>query len=164
MTEELEEQQTETIYNEYKFLSQEEVDKLKANDLVGTKFLQSYLHGFVMKAKLYNKLKEKAQPFDYQAYKEEQIKQKLNKELLKDKIISTNKKVKAKVNQKLIENISQKETASSRARKELLADDRFKDLLEDKDFEKDETHEAYILRNPSASANAKKMASSKKRL
>ena len=74
MTEELEEKQTETIYNEYKFLTREEVDAISAANLIGTKFLQSYMNGFIMKAKLYNKMKDQSQPFDYQAYKEEMIK------------------------------------------------------------------------------------------
>lgn len=156
LTEELEEKQTETIYNEYKFLSQEELDKIKASDLIGTKFLQSYMHGFIMKAKLYNKLKDKAQPFDYQAYREEQIQTKLDKELIKDKIFS--KTQKAKINQKLIEKVQKDNDKGfatyGKVRPSVLDDDRFKDLIENEDFEKDETHEDYILRNPSASAAA----------
>lgn len=116
------------------------------------------MHGFIMKAKLFNTLKEKAQPFDYQAYKEEQIQTKLNKELQKDKIF--NKLQKAKVNQKLIDK-TQKEhekalSSSAKAKISVLDDDRFRDLVQDKDFEKDETHEDFILRNPSAAANLKK--------
>lgn len=158
LTEELEEKQTETIYNEYKFLSQEELDKIKASDLIGTKYLQSYMHGFIMKAKLFNKLKEKAQPFDYQAYREEQIQSKLNKELIKDKIFS--KVQKAKVNQKLIEKVQKDAdkglSSSGKGRPSILEDDRFKELIENEDFEKDETHEDFILRNPSAAAQLKK--------
>ncbi len=156
MTEELEEKQTETIYNEYKFLTREEVDAISASNLIGTKFLQSYMNGFIMKAKLYNKMKDQSQPFDYQAYKEDMIKTKLNKELLKDKIFK--KTAKAQVNQKLIENVKKnvKDTPQAQARAKLLQDDRFKELIENEDFEKDETHEEFLLRNPSAAANLKK--------
>ena len=158
LTEELEEKQTETIYNEYKFLSREELDKIKASDMIGTKYLESYMHGFIMKAKLYNKLKDKAQPFDYAVYREEQIQNKLNKDLLKDKIFS--KIQKAKVNQKLIEKTkidSEKGFSSSgKAKPTVLEDDRFKDMFQDEDFEKDETNEDYLLRNPSAAAKLKK--------
>lgn len=156
LTEELEERQTETIYNEYKFLTQEELEKIQAANLIGSKFVQSYMHGFIMKAKLYNKLKEKSQPFDYQVYKEEQIQSKLNKELQKDKIFS--KVQKSKVNEKLVENIkkgSEKEGSRAKVRMNLLEDDRFKGLLEDEEFERDETNEDYILRNPSAAAHLK---------
>lgn len=158
LTEELEEKQTETIYNEYKFLSTEELDKIKASDLIGTKFLQSYMHGFIMKAKLYNKLKDKAQPFDYNTYREEQIQMKLNKELIKDKIY--NKAQKAKVNQKLIDKVAKDAekgfSSSAKARPTVLDDDRFKELIENEDYEKDETHEDFVLRNPSAAAQLKK--------
>jgi ribosome biogenesis protein ENP2 len=158
LTEELEEKQTETIYNEYKFLSKEELDKIKSSDLIGTKYLQSYMHGFIMKAKLYNKLKDKAQPFDYNAYKEEQIQAKLNKELSKDKIF--NKVQKARVNQKLIEKVQKENekglTSSGKAKPNVLEDERFRELIENEEFEKDETNEDYILRNPSAAAQSKK--------
>ena len=157
LTEELEEKQTETIYNEYKFLTKEELEKIKASDLIGTKFVQSYMHGFIMKAKLFNKLKDKSQPFDYQTYKEEQIQLKLNKELQKDKIFS--KTQKTKVNEKLVENMKKaadkKDNPRAKARLSLLEDDRFKGLVEDEDFERDETTEDYILRNPSAAAHLK---------
>ena len=116
------------------------------------------MHGFIMKAKLYNKLKDKAQPFDYAVYREEQIQNKLNKDLLKDKIFS--KIQKAKVNQKLIEKTkidSEKGFSSSgKAKPTVLEDDRFKDMFQDEDFEKDETNEDYLLRNPSAAAKLKK--------
>ena len=157
LTEELEEKQTETIYNEYKFLTKEELEKIKASELIGTKFVQSYMHGFIMKAKLFNKLKDKSQPFDYQAYKEDQIQMKLNKELQKDKIFS--KTQKTKVNEKLVENMKKatekKDNPRAKARLSLLEDDRFKGLVEDEDFERDETTEDYILRNPSAAASLK---------
>lgn len=151
MTEELEEKQTETIFNDYKFLSQEEVEKLKANHLLGTKFLQSYLNGFIMKSKLYNKLKEQNQTFDYQAYKEDQVQKRLEKELAKDKIF--NKQLKAQVNAKLLErtakNAARRETPSTRATEALLKDSRFGGLTADPDFEQDEQNEDFKLRNPS---------------
>ena len=145
-------------------MSRDEVDALKANDLIGTKFLQSYMHGFIMKAKLFNKLKEKNQVFDYQAYKEEQIKTRLDKEVKKDKIV--NKNVKAKVNEKMIENLAKstiagKDTATTRARQALLVDDRFQGLTQDADFERDETNEDYLLRNPTAASKFKKKSNNK---
>lgn len=146
-------------------MSRDEVDALKANDLIGTKFLQSYMHGFIMKAKLFNKLKEKNQVFDYQAYKEEQIKTRLDKEVKKDKIV--NKNVKVKANEKMIENLAKstiagKDTATTRARQALLIDDRFQGLTQDTDFERDETNEDYLLRNPTAANKLKKKSNNNK--
>jgi ribosome biogenesis protein ENP2 len=158
MTEELEEKQTETIYNDYKFLNQEEVEKLNANHLLGTKFLQSYMHGFIMKSKLYNKLKEQCQTFDYQAYKEDQIHKRLEKEVAKDKIF--NKQLKAKVNAKMIERNERnprKDTLNGKATETVLKDSRFGGLTQDPDFERDEENEDFKLRNPSLASKAKQI-------
>ncbi len=141
-------------------MSQDELEKIKASDLIGTKFLQSYMHGFIMKAKLYNKLKEKAQPFDYHAYKEEQVQTRIDKEMKRDKIV--NKNLKTKANEKLIELAARntanqgRETLSAKARQSVLADERFKGLTQDVDYERDETNEDFLLRNPSAAARLKK--------
>ena len=118
-----------------------------------------------MKAKLFNKLKEKNQVFDYQAYKEEQIKTRLDKEVKKDKIV--NKNVKVKANEKMIENLAKstiagKDTATTRARQALLIDDRFQGLTQDTDFERDETNEDYLLRNPTAANKLKKKSNNNK--
>lgn len=122
------------------------------------------MNGFVMKAKLYNKMKEKAQPFDYNAYKEEQVQAKMDKEMKKDKIV--NKNVKAKINEKLVDgmarsNAAGKDNLSTKARNSILTDDRFKGLKEDGDFERDEEHEDFLLRNPSAANKLKKKGTNK---
>lgn len=156
MTEEMEEKQTETIFNDYKFLSQEEVEKLNSNHLIGTKFLQSYMNGFIMKSKLYNKLKEQNQTFDYQVYKEEQIQKRLDKEVAKDKIF--NKQLKARVNSKLIERnekYGMRDNLTSKVTQAVLKDTRFGGLTEDPDFERDEDNEDFKLRNPSLASKAK---------
>jgi len=42
--------------------------------MIGGKFLKKYLHGYVMHKKLYNKLKNVANPFEYEQFHKEKVK------------------------------------------------------------------------------------------
>ena len=59
LTEELEEELNTTVYDEFKFLSYEDLEKLNCTNLIGSKLLKSYLHGYLMHIKLYQKLYSK---------------------------------------------------------------------------------------------------------
>lgn len=164
LTEELEEKQTETIYSEYKFLSKEDLEKINAADLIGTKYVQGYMHGFIMKVKLYNKLKDKAQPFDYQQYKEEQVKARLEKELQKDKIF--NKAVKSRQTEQIKENKKKPRTRGAESDNPTHSDDenhdnRFQIDQDDDDFRVDQETDDFKLRNSSIAA-ANKLKQKKK--
>lgn len=56
ITEELEEIKKSTVYQDYKFLTQKELEDLGYSDLIGTDVLRPYMHGFFMKINLYQKL------------------------------------------------------------------------------------------------------------
>lgn len=45
-----------TIYDHYKFLTKEELDKLNLTHLIGTNVLRAYMHGFFINYKLYKKV------------------------------------------------------------------------------------------------------------
>ena len=59
ITEELEEDHIKMIYDEYKFVSKQEVEDLGCENLINTRMLKEHMHGFLMHDKLYNKLKDK---------------------------------------------------------------------------------------------------------
>ena len=63
ITEELEEKDTTTVYDEFKFLSYDDLEALNCSNLIGTKMVKSHLHGFLMHNKLYEKLKAKSNRF-----------------------------------------------------------------------------------------------------
>lgn len=65
MTEELEESKTTTLYEDYKFLTDVELEKLNASHLIGTPALKAYMHGYFMELKQYQKLFAAANPFAY---------------------------------------------------------------------------------------------------
>jgi hypothetical protein len=46
LTEELEESNAENIYDDYKFVTKEELEKLGLDHLIGTNLLRAYMHGY----------------------------------------------------------------------------------------------------------------------
>lgn len=57
ITEELEESSEAAVYDDYKFVTREEVESLGIENLIGTSMLRAYMHGFFMDAKLYREAK-----------------------------------------------------------------------------------------------------------
>ena len=57
LTEELEEsKQGATIYEDYKFVTRDELTQLNLTDLIGSNLLRPYMHGFFIDIRLYNKV------------------------------------------------------------------------------------------------------------
>lgn len=52
----MEEASQTTIYDDFKFLTKEEVERLKLANLVGTNLLRAYMHGFFIDYRLYKKV------------------------------------------------------------------------------------------------------------
>lgn len=148
ITEELEEAKTYSLYEDYKFLTRSELEQIGAAELVGTKLVKPYMHGFFMDWKLYKKLKALSEPFSYEKYVEEKKEEKLKK-MFGDRIIM-NRSKKMKVNSKLIEAAEgdeQLETKSNQYQN-IVEDKRFAKLFEDKNFEIDFTSEKFKSAQP----------------
>jgi len=45
-----------TIYDHYKFLTKEELERLNLTNLIGTNLLRAYMHGFFINYSLYKKV------------------------------------------------------------------------------------------------------------
>lgn len=69
------------VYDEYKFVSKQEVYELGCENLINTKMLKEYMHGYLMHLRLYNKLKAKVDAVDYQSKVQTQVEKDLNKSL-----------------------------------------------------------------------------------
>ena len=69
LTEELEESKSTTLYEDYKFLTPLDLEKLNATHLIGTNALKAYMHGYFMDLKAYQKLVSAVNPFAYEEYK-----------------------------------------------------------------------------------------------
>lgn len=139
LKEELEEEET-YIYQDFKFVTREELESLGLSRLVGSEYLKAYMHGFFIDMKLYSKLRAAEKPFEYEQYRKEKIQQKIEKEA--ETRIGAKKKM-PKVNAKAATRIMQ-----DKNKKSLLADERFKAMFENPDYQVDEEHEKFKFYHP----------------
>lgn len=154
LTEELEETHQDTVYDDYKFVTQRELENLGLGHLVGTNLLRAYMHGYFLDMRLYHKAKALVQPFAYDEYRKKKIRDTVeaarkNRVESKLKLPTVNKEL-AK---KLQEAAAAEATATSKKAKKapktaLLEDTRFKAIFENPDFEVDPASEEYRLLNP----------------
>lgn len=135
ITEELEETKNYSVYEDFKFLTYKDLEAIDAVNLIGTKLLKQYMHGYFMEWKIYKNLKALAEPFAYDKYLEDSKKQKFDK-LTEERIRFKGGK-KYQVNEKLATQFEIDNT-----NKTLLSDPRFEKLFKDKNFEIDDNTDA----------------------
>ncbi|KAJ2963450.1 hypothetical protein NQZ79_g1589 [Umbelopsis isabellina] len=154
LTEEMEENPSSNIYDDYKFVSRKELDALGLEHLIGTDTLKAYMHGFFVDLRLYEKAKLIANPFAYDDYRERLVREKLEKERA-SRIRATNKlpAVNKELAKKLLDEGKKKKKKEEKPNP--LQDDRFKDLFADPDFQVDEESNEYKLLHPTAKKNLK---------
>lgn len=157
LTEELEELNYEIIYDDYKFITEKDLDELGLSHLKGTNLLRAYMHGYFIDMRLYRKARDVMKPFEFEQYKKKKIQQKIEETCSNrvqiQKIPSVNKELALK----LMDN----ETNERKKRKSssnLLTDERFKELFTNPDFQVDKTSEEYLLLNPVISQLSKSKA------
>ncbi|GAX14342.1 ribosome biogenesis protein ENP2 [Fistulifera solaris] len=150
----------ETVYDNYKFVSREDVEKLGISNLVGTPLLRGYMHGFFIDINLYNRVKAVANPFEYEQYQQKKLKERMDaKRSSRIAPRPSEKKSKSAVNADLADRLEFKAKDSTKAGKiagNILSDDRFGNLFTNPDFEIDEEDEDFKLRNPSGIAAVKR--------
>ncbi|KNA06837.1 hypothetical protein SOVF_177380 [Spinacia oleracea] len=166
LTEELEESAQTSIYDDYKFLTKEELERLNLTNLIGTNLLRAYMHGFFIDYRLFKKAKAMADPFAYDVYIEQRKKEKL--EALHRERITIKRRL-PKVNRQLAGTLLEDEEAEneredgndvdrkkfSKKKKgalgsDILKNDRFAAMFANPDFEIDENSEEYMALHPIA--------------
>lgn len=150
LTEELEETET-SVYANYKFVTRKELADLGLKHLVGTNVVRTYMHGFFIDFRLYEKAKLIANPFEYAEHRQKQIASKIEKE--RESRIRSSKKT--KINNTLASRL-QKTEDRARAKGEeietsVVEDNRFKDAFNDEDFKIDEKSHEFNILNPTRS-------------
>eukprot|EP00873_Tetraselmis_striata_P029749 jgi/Tetstr1/450013/TSEL_037060.t1 len=168
LTEELEENDTPTIYDDYRFVTKAELAKLGLHHLLGTQMLRSYMHGYFIDNRLYHKAKNIADPFAYSTYRAKRIEEKLESER-KSRITVRAKlpKVNALAAARFIQQdgpprgADEEEGGGGGKRRKAanpMADDRFKVMFEDKAFQIDEKSDEYRILHPNHDSNKRDSA------
>lgn len=165
-------QSTGETYDNYKFLTMQQLETLNLSHLVGTtSLLRPYMHGYFVAQRLYEEAKLIADPSIWEE-RSKRVKAKVESE--RESRIRGNKKVVAKVNQRLAEKMMDRveknefrrakrvlkkanddntiELVTGEIENEpagLLADPRFAKLFQDEDFAIDETSREFQSLNPS---------------
>lgn len=148
LTEELEESNAETVYDDYKFVTAQELEALGLDHLIGTKLIRAYMHGYFLDVRLYKKAKTVADPFEFDEYRKRKIRETIERErearVQLDKLPKVNKDLALK----LMDDQSSKNKKKKEESASLLKDSRFKLLFENPDFEVDKNAEEFRLLNP----------------
>ena len=141
LTEELEEKEAkdEEIYENYKFVTKQDLERLGVSHLIGSQMLRAYMHGYFMDAKLYQRVKAVSEPDAFETWRKNKIKEKLEAKVAQR--IKPKRKA-PKVNKSL----------AKRTGEEISKDDRFKDVFNDPDFEIDEESDRFKQVFPSGFA------------
>ena len=178
------------VYDNYKFLSMQQLQSLNLSHLVGTtSLLRPYMHGYFVAQRLYEEAKLIADPFVWEEERSKRVKNKIDTE--RESRIRGNKKVTAKVNKKLAEKMMERAEREERRQAKrvlekgrdngkledatgtttveekpsgsLLADPRFAKLFEDEDFAIDERSREFQSLNPSTKVGPMESTASNER-
>lgn len=159
LTEELEENPESTVYDDYKFVTKKDLDDLGLSHLIGSPMLRAYMHGYFIDIRLYHKVKAMVNPFAYEEYKREKIRQKIEETRAQRVQIKKLPKVNKELALKLIEEEDGEYAIQKKRQKKMpniLSDDRFKVMFENPDFQVDEQSEDFRLLNPLVSKMSEK--------
>ncbi|KAL3534586.1 hypothetical protein ACH5RR_003047 [Cinchona calisaya] len=166
LTEELEENAQTTIYDDFKFLTKEDLVKLNLTNLIGTNLLRAYMHGYFIDYRLYKKAQALADPFAYESYIERRKQEKVEAErasriVTKRKLPKVNRDLGARLiededaenEKKDVDSADPKKTSKKKKGITIadLKDGRFDAMFENKDFEIDKLSQEYLAFYPMAS-------------
>ncbi|XP_047078777.1 nucleolar protein 10-like [Lolium rigidum] len=163
LTEEMEEKQENTLYDGYKFLTEEEMERLGLSEYKNSDPVRAHLHGYVIRYDLYKKQRAKLDIMDYETLQKEMKKNKLDAQ----RKSRTTQVVKIpKVNRQMFDNILAEEEemdadvdnvdkSSTRKKKRrleltksLLTDPRFDEMFKNKAYKVDVTSREYQVLHP----------------
>ncbi|KAK2722714.1 hypothetical protein QYM36_003034, partial [Artemia franciscana] len=157
LTEELEETNVTSVYDDYKFVTAKDLDELGLSHLIGSEMLRAYMHGYFMDLRLYKKAKSLVDPFSIEKFKKKKISEKIDEERANRVQVRKLPKINQELALKLINDEESIKVATQEGKKvkqnkvqaaSILHDERFKLLFENPDFEVDKNADEYKLLNP----------------
>ncbi|NXX92767.1 NOL10 protein, partial [Centropus bengalensis] len=166
LTEELEENPESTVYDDYKFVTRKDLENLGKTveyslDLLSLFSAVSCVNGiFSLFRPTCSKAKLMANPFAYEEYRREKIRQKIEETRAQRVQLKKLPKVNKELALKLIEEEGEEQQVTKKRKQKnlpsLLKDDRFKVMFENPDFQVDEQSEEFRLLNPLVSKISEK--------
>lgn len=159
-------------YEDFKFVDQNELERLELTHLVGTSLLRPYMHGYFISLGLYEKARLIAHPTAYAEARQRAIEARLAREA-ESRVRSNAEKPKigknVRVNRELAEKLATKRAPRAGSDEEeeastpaadagpsgLLHDPRFQELFTNPEFQVDENSREFALLNPSAALKPK---------
>ena len=131
------------VYEDYVFLTKEQLQALGAEKLIGTSVVKAYMHGFWMDRKVHAKLRDVSEPFRFEQYQQQRVQEEMEKNRPMRMPVRVKAETKGMVNQRLQKELGEK-MARIENRKEnviatkILEDSRFSKLWSNTDFEVEE--------------------------
>ncbi|XP_037024308.1 nucleolar protein 10 [Bradysia coprophila] len=148
LTEEIESETVQNIYDDYKFVTKQELEQLGLEHLEGTNLLRAYMHGFFIDIRLYNKARSVVEPFEFDKYRKEKVRQKIESSRPNRLTIKSNlPKVNQEIALKLMDEKGGKKK-KGRPTTSLLDDNRFSAMFENPEFEIDKDADEYKMLTP----------------
>ncbi|XP_046635444.1 nucleolar protein 10-like [Daphnia pulicaria] len=160
LTEELEEGETAAVYDDYKFLTVDELHDLGFGHLIGTNLLRAYMHGYFIDMRLYRKAKSIVEPLSLTRYKQNKVKETIDQQrssrVQLQKLPAINRELALKLmeDSKAVDDaeaVGKKSGAKLLMSSNILNDSRFKDLFVNPNFQIDKSSEEFRLLNPAVS-------------
>ena len=155
ITEELEESDEVIMYDDYKFVTKQELESFGLSNLIGTNMLRAYMHGFFMDMRLYHQVKSVVDPFAYEKYRKEKIKSKIDEERSQRIKVKKLPKINRNLAEKILEDDNPKKSKKKGELSSILEDERFVAMFKNPDFQIDEESEEYKLLHPVISKHEK---------
>ena len=131
------------VYEDHIFLTREQLQALGAENLIGTSVVKAYMHGFWMDRKVHAKLRDVAEPFRFEQFQQQRVKEELEKKRPMRMPIRVKAETKGEVNQRLQRDLAEKMSKIENKKENVIAtrileDSRFSKLWSNKDFEVEE--------------------------
>uniref|UniRef100_A0A182JRD7 Uncharacterized protein n=1 Tax=Anopheles christyi TaxID=43041 RepID=A0A182JRD7_9DIPT len=146
LVEEISSETVQNVYDDYKFITKQELAELKLDHLEGTPMLRAYMHGFFINIRLYNKAKSVSDSFAFDGFRKDKIRKQIEANRpARLQLKSALPKVNRELAQQLIQEEHMSNSKRSALAKGLLGDDRFKQMFDNPDFEIDKEAEDYRL-------------------
>jgi ribosome biogenesis protein ENP2 len=132
------------LYEDYIFLTREQLAALGAEKLIGSSVVKAYMHGYWMDRKVHAKLRDVSEPFLYEKYRQQKVSEELEKNRpmrmpVRVKSEKSKGAINARLQQQLVDKMSQIENKKENViATKILEDSRFAKLWSNADYEIEE--------------------------